>query len=122
MIEEWRPIRGYEGRYEISSHGRVKSLCRPGKLKEAMRKQQPLKDGYKRVSLCKGGVCVHKRVHRLVLEAFVGPCPEGMVACHIDTVTSNNRLDNLMWDTHKSNTADIIRRGKFYYIRGKKEK
>ncbi len=120
MIEEWKPVVGYEGKYEVSSHGRVRSLPRqatPGKI----RKLQPLKDGYKRVSLCKGGVCVHKRVHRLVLEAFVGECPEGMVACHLDSKTSNNILDNLEWDTHKNNTADVIARGRFYYIRGKKE-
>ena len=48
-----------------------------------------------------------RRVSRLVLEAFVGPCPEGMEACHFpDRDTRNNRLENLRWDTPRSNQAD----------------
>ena len=46
-------------------------------------------------------------VHRLILEAFIGPCPDGLEGCHgPDTDTSNNRLDNLRWDTHQSNIDD----------------
>jgi hypothetical protein len=47
-------------------------------------------------------------VHRLVLEAFVGPCPDGMAACHNDGDTSNNRLANLRWDTHQANALDKL--------------
>jgi hypothetical protein len=50
-------------------------------------------------------------VHRLVLEAFVGPCPDGMEGCHGDGDTANNRLGNLRWDTPKSNRADASRHG-----------
>lgn len=59
----------------------------------------------------------HKRgwphlIHRLVLEAFVGPCPPGMQACHDpDRNPSNNRLENLRWDTSRANSADSIRHG-----------
>jgi hypothetical protein len=50
-------------------------------------------------------------VHRLVLETFVGPCPEGMEACHYDGDRSNNALSNLRWDTRAANAADRIRHG-----------
>jgi hypothetical protein len=50
-------------------------------------------------------------VHRLVLEAFVGPCPEGMECCHYDGNPLNNHLGNLRWDTHKNNEADKRRHG-----------
>jgi hypothetical protein len=50
-------------------------------------------------------------VHRLILETFVGPCPEGMEACHADGNRLNNRLDNLRWDTPKGNAADRAKHG-----------
>jgi hypothetical protein len=50
-------------------------------------------------------------VHRLVLEAFVGPCPDGMECRHLDGNPSNNRLDNLAWGTHSENERDKVRHG-----------
>jgi hypothetical protein len=50
-------------------------------------------------------------VHRLVLEAFIGLRPEGLECCHADGVRTNNRLENLRWDTHASNIADMRRHG-----------
>lgn len=50
-------------------------------------------------------------VHRLVLEAFVGPCPAGMEGCHNNGCPSDNRLQNLRWDTRLANNADKIRHG-----------
>ena len=50
-----------------------------------------------------------RTVHRMVLEAFVGPCPEGMECCHEDGDKSNNRLSNLYWGTHKENSDDSVR-------------
>lgn len=52
-----------------------------------------------------------KLIHRLVLEAFVGPCPEGLETCHNDGDFTNNKLENLRWDTHKENCADRIKHG-----------
>jgi len=54
-----------------------------------------------------------KRVHRLVLEAFIGPAPKGTICCHNDGDPTNNRLENLRWDTHSSNTRDAIRHGTY---------
>lgn len=52
-----------------------------------------------------------QKVHRFVLEAFIGPCPDGLVCCHNDGDSTNNRLDNLRWDTQASNQADRIKHG-----------
>jgi hypothetical protein len=65
------------------------------------------KDGYLRVS------SGHERhlVHRLVLSAFVGPCPEGLEAAHRDGDPANNRAENLMWASHAENCAQKIGHG-----------
>jgi hypothetical protein len=58
-----------------------------------------------------GGKGAAMYVHRIVLEAFVGPCPTGMVACHADDVKADNRLENLRWDTQSANCHDAVRNG-----------
>jgi HNH endonuclease len=59
------------------------------------------------------GKRVYFRVHRLVLEAFKGPCPIGMEGCHDpDPDPSNNRIENLRWDTHEANNHDTVRHGR----------
>jgi len=70
-------------------------------------KGQIIKGGYIRVNL--GGQ--KKLVHRFVLETFVGPCPEGMEARHLDGNPANNRLSNLCWSTHKENVRDQYKHG-----------
>jgi hypothetical protein len=54
---------------------------------------------------------VNRLIHRLIAEAFHGPCPEGMECCHNDGNRSNNRADNLRWDTRTNNHADRIQHG-----------
>ncbi len=61
--------------------------------------------------LCRDNKAIHKQVHRLVLEAFVGFCPKGMECCHDDGNHLNNHLINLRWDTRKANAADKKRHG-----------
>lgn len=68
------------------------------------------KTGYLNVSLCKSGTH-SKEIHRLVLEAFIGPCPLGMVACHNNGNAYDNKLSNLRWDTPRNNAIDTIRHG-----------
>lgn len=116
-MEEWRDIAGYEGSYQVSSLGRVRSLDRKcwlgnrwGNMKGRVL-AQPLSGKYKyrTVALGAGNTAY---VHRLVLEAFVGPCPEGMEACHFpDRDPSNNRLENLRWGTHRENMDDMRKHG-----------
>jgi DNA-directed RNA polymerase specialized sigma24 family protein len=70
-------------------------------------------DGYVRVILSHEGRLIHKPLHHLILEAFVGPRPHGMEACHDpDPDRSNNRLSNLRWDTRRANTDDKMRLGR----------
>jgi HNH endonuclease len=74
--------------------------------------QYPNRDGYNRVNLkTASGSYVSAFVHILVLEAFIGPCPEGCEARHLDG-TRNNNLENLIWGTHKENMIDVVKHGK----------
>lgn len=103
--------------YAVGDDGSVWcSLSRNGKGRNGLKwrrlKPRALEHGHLSVGLRRAGECVRWLVHRLVLTAFVGPCPEGMEACHFpDRNPSNNRLGNLRWDTHSGNMADTIVHG-----------
>lgn len=116
--EEWRPVVGYDGYYEVSSQGRVRSLDRLVTFGTRQRQVigrvlKPGKTihGVYFVNLSVDGLKQLSRVHRMVLEAFVGPCPEGMEGCHYNDDKSDNRLVNLRWDTHSANMHDRTRNG-----------
>lgn len=107
MIEQWKPIEGYEDLYEISNLGNVKSLpktrgcCVGG---EKILKQNYSKYGYMLVMLCKNGKPQSFAVHRLVAKAFI-PNPENKPQVnHIDGNKENNNLTNLEWCTASENT------------------
>lgn len=114
--EKWRPAPGFEGLYEVSSLGRVKSLARTTsqgvRLKETIRKASAQKSGHLWLRFCKNGRRTKQNIHRLVLETFVGPCPEGLETCHHDDDPANNTLENLRWGTRSSNMRDRIRNGR----------
>lgn len=105
MTERWLPIAGFEGLYDVSDLGNVRSI-RAGRLLRPC----PDHKGYPRVSLHKDGKSTPRRVHRLVLETFVGARPEGFTASHQDGDCTNNRLDNLAWES----MADNHRRKKIH--------
>jgi hypothetical protein len=113
--ERWLPVVGYEGSYQVSDHGRVRSInrrdIRGRALKGRMLKRRPLPNGRPRVSLALGGKTVDAYPYRLVLEAFVGPCPDGMEALHRDDDFNNNFLANLRWGTRTDNMRDMSRNG-----------
>lgn len=113
--ERWMPIKGFEGSYEISDHGRILSLERKRSDGRSVRrkflKARADQDGYLRVGLCRDGHVYSRFVHSLVLEAFVGPRPEGLEACHNNGNAADCYWRNLRWDTRKSNHADKIRHG-----------
>ena len=107
MIEKWKPIKGYEGLYEISNLGNVKSLGRTDRFnkKWGCRIMKPTYVGkhYKMVRLCKDGKTKNKKVHRLVAEAFI-PNPDGKPQVnHIDGNKDNNIVSNLEWVTNSEN-------------------
>lgn len=113
MTEKWKPISGYP-MYDVSSYGRVRSWTD--------NKQRRLKDphllspgldghGYPMVVLCANGRSKSLGIHRLVLTAFVGPRPPGKECCHADGSRTNNRLNNLRWDTRTANILDAVAHG-----------
>ena len=97
MEEVWKDIPGYEGFYEVSNFGRVKSLH----LKPKILNPKAPSHRYKRVSLSVGGVKKQHSVHRLVLLAFIGP--SNLQVNHIDGDKNNNTLTNLEYCTPKEN-------------------
>jgi hypothetical protein len=121
--ERWLPVVGFEGFYEVSDQGRVRSLDRqvmrhggkasgyPLRIRGrvlAPRRQEP---GYSTVQLHLDGRPTKGFVHRLVMQAFVGPCPEGMEVRHINGDAEDSRLANLAYGTHSENLRDKLRHG-----------
>lgn len=106
MTSGWRPVVGYEGRYLVSDAGQV----------WIVRKQRELgtevsDSGHLTVQLWRGGRKRRVQVHCLVLEAFVGPRPDGLECCHWDGDAFNNHVSNLRWDTRSANARDALRHG-----------
>ena len=107
--EEWRDVAGFEGLYQVSNLGRLRSLDKVdrGKKKWAGKilKQRINARGYMRTCLCKNGEHINVRIHRLVAEAFI-PNPDGKEQVnHIDGDKTNNAIGNLEWATCSENHA-----------------
>lgn len=120
--ERWLPVLGFEGFYEVSDHGRVRSLERivpvsgrtDGQTHKRVRGRvlKPgLSGGRPVVNLHSDVDRRHAMVHHLVLEAFDGPCPDGQECRHLNDNRSDNRLANLVWGTRRENMADRKRNG-----------
>jgi len=108
-MEEWKAVVGYEGAYEVSDQGRVRSLRFKYREEDYhMLKSFTNEHGYVMISLYKPTGKKQKRVHRLVLEAFVGPCPPGYNTNHKNFDRTDNRLENLEWIEIKRNLAQRI--------------
>lgn len=109
MSEEWRPINGFEGLYEISSYGRVKSFkSHPsGKILKTSLDS----NGYPKISLSKNGAKKDATVHRLVAETYLPRVDGKTCVNHIDGNKANNRLDNLEWCTYSENIKHALRTG-----------
>lgn len=124
-MEIWKEIPAYGRLYEASSFGRIRSKerivlkrHRSGCVMEQFYRSRILRGssgrfGHRYVRLGLYGKEFSEAVHRLVLLAFVGNCPDGFEACHADGNPQNNAPDNLRWDTHTANMADRKRHGKY---------
>lgn len=119
--EIWQPVIGFEGRYEVSSLGRVRSIDHytrsnnrwgPYTVRFRGKVLRPrLSGGYQSVTLSLSGQTVQKNVHVLVAQAFIGPRPLDQVVCHRDGDKSNCAETNLYYGTHKDNSLDAINHG-----------
>ena len=106
-MEQWKNVVGFEGIYEVSNHGNIRSVKTNQIKKPTINK----KDNRPFLNLWKNNKQKIMRPHRIVLEAFVGKCPEAMECCHNDGNSFNNHVSNLRWDTHTSNIHDRIKHG-----------
>lgn len=115
--EQWRPVVGYEGAYEVSDRGQVRSLPRPHASGRILRPGRANKFGHLHVSLWLNGSGKSRLVHHLVLEAFTGPRPDPPPGCkriearHLDGNPAKNLLSNLAWGTSGENKRDAVTHG-----------
>jgi hypothetical protein len=120
MEEVWRDIPGYEGYYQVSNLGRIKSLERRKRIgngatqmiPERILKAVPYnKVGHLKVTLCKDGDHKNHPVHRAVMEAFCGARPEKAEIRHLNSNAQDNRLENLAYGTSTENHIDQSKMG-----------
>lgn len=130
---KWMPIPGFEGQYEASDTGLIRSLDRyvttrrrAHKTGDEMTEYQSLRKGrILKPGTLKPSGHLHvvlagrfdRTVHTLVLEAFVGPCPPGMMARHLNDNPTDNQLENLCWGTRRENSYDAVKNGRHWQVR-----
>jgi len=116
MPERWKDIPGYEGAYQVSDFGRVRSLLRviyrsngsPQTIRARLLKPRPLASGHYHVALCYRGRRIDRPIHQLVLLAFVGLVSRGRECCHRNGRHADNKLSNLHYGTHTENMGDTV--------------
>ena len=121
MSEIWKDIPGYEGRYQASTYGRIRSVDHRVRVvahgAEATRlvKGRVLRPGRYckagHVSVVLGHGAPGSPVHQLIALTFLGPVPDGCEVCHNDGNPSNNAIHNLRYDSRSENIKDVIRQG-----------
>ncbi len=118
--EQWKPVPEWEGIYEVSNRGQVRSVERTVTFETVrgtwnchyesrIMKQHTNASGYRRVTLSHQGRSKSYLVHRLVAAAFLGPCPDGMEVCHGNHNPIDNTVENLRWGTRTENIQDNVR-------------
>lgn len=119
--EQWKPVPGFEGLYEVSDHGNVRSLDRmtTGPSGTIRRRRGRLlrvnySSNYPMIALSKNGKPSAHSIHRLVAAAFLGipPNADELHVCHWDGDRTNNHVSNLRWDTPTGNFEDMKRHGR----------
>lgn len=113
---EWKELPLYEGVYDVSFDGLLRSTKRQG----SSGGNRPFyldRQGYKRITLCKDGKYKNYLVHTLIARAFLGERPEGLNVCHKDGNKLNNSADNLYYGTHSDNTRDAVQHGTHNFLK-----
>ncbi len=119
-VEDWRPVVGAEGFYEVSNIGNVRTVPRilmrrngrPQTVRARIRSQYNSTFGYKETRVGTSGTGIRTvRVHVLVAEAFIGPRPEGSECRHLNGNPADNRVSNLAWGTRSENNRDAVAHG-----------
>ncbi len=108
-MEKWKDVVGYEGRYEVSDRGRVRSLKYNRQQFSKVLQPRTHDQGYLGVCLCADGKTRQQFIHALVLSAFVGPRPRGFCCDHRDGNRANNAVGNLEWVTYSENAFRGVR-------------
>ena len=105
--EIWKEIPSFDGMYEVSSEGRIRSYNSRGGRQQHFYiiKGYARPNGYLETLLSKDHKTYHVLVHRMILLAFRGPAPDGMECAHLDGNKHNNRINNLAWVTPQENCA-----------------
>jgi hypothetical protein len=120
MQEVWKAVPGYEGLYEASTFGNIRSLDRTVYTKggqarrikgKILKPQRAIDDPRLHISMCKNYTVIVIRVHIVIAQTFLGERPEGMHVCHNDGDCTNNHLSNLRYDTPSGNEKDKILHG-----------
>ena len=110
-MEEWKTIPSYPN-YEASNYGNVRGWKHRYGIRNKPHQLKPsVNGGYFQAVLSRKNKSKTLKVHRLVLEAFVGSCPDGMQGCHNDGNPANNHISNLRWDTLSGNQSDRKKHG-----------
>ena len=109
MTEVWLPIANHTD-YQVSNLGRVRSH-KYGDWR--LLKPRIKRFGHVNVALCERGKSRNHDVHTLVLTTFIGPRPEGLVCCHLDSNPSNNCVTNLEWNTQSENNRQCSQAGRY---------
>ena len=115
MEEVWKDIKGYEGLYQISTNGRVRSLLKVTKFGNRLKVNEEMilkpalgKRGYYVVSLNHNGKSKTFTIHRLIAEASIPNPLNKKFVDHINTIKTDNRIENLRWVTSKENSNNIL--------------
>ena len=120
-MEEWRSVVGFESWYGVSDQGRVRRIMpasgtRPGRVLKPLNRK-----GHYKVNLSLSGKVTHVYIHHLVIEAFVGPRPEGCFAHHINGDPLDNRIENLAWVDSVKHFKNAIEAGRPRGARGEQQ-
>jgi len=116
-MEVWKDINGYEGLYQVSDNGQVRSIPKRvwNRYKYDIRKTVILKQKtsslYKQISLCKNGKAKSVNVHRLIAKAFISNPENKLEVNHKNGIKQDNNIENLEWCTRKENSIHAVKTG-----------